>query len=160
MDKVTSGYKILYPNLCESNGYRFHLNKWKKCPEGADIYRDGFYFCTQAPFCMLLVNDTDKPVYTRVECRGQIRNQESGFPVCSEMRIVDILSRKEWERICTGKFFNPKYGLRYFKNGLLHRCDGPAVIKPDGTMLWYQNGIKNHETGSVIVHRDEDGEWH
>jgi hypothetical protein len=34
-----------------------------------------------------------------------------------------------------------KYGSqRWYKNDKLHREDGPAVIRPDGTQHWWLNG--------------------
>lgn len=35
----------------------------------------------------------------------------------------------------------------WFINGLLHREDGPAVIKSNGTIEWWINGEKFERTG-------------
>jgi hypothetical protein len=51
------------------------------------------------------------------------------------------------------------YPKKYFKNGVLHREDGPAKICSDGTEEWYLNGIRHREGGPAIVWRDGSREW-
>lgn len=58
---------------------------------------------------------------------------------------------------------NPKNGFevsenettRWFKDGLLHREDGPAVKTKDGAERWYQNGKLHREDGPAIVSEKE-----
>ena len=39
---------------------------------------------------------------------------------------------------------------RWYKNGLLHREDGPAVEFFNGTKFWYKNGDYHREDGPAI----------
>jgi hypothetical protein len=44
-------------------------------------------------------------------------------------------------------------------NGLLHREDGPAVIRPDGAKVWWQNGLRHREDGPAVIWPDGTQEW-
>lgn len=47
-------------------------------------------------------------------------------------------------------------GVRYFENGLLHRDNGPAWIKNDGTVEYYINGIQVDENYNPIIIEKEN----
>ena len=48
----------------------------------------------------------------------------------------------------------------WYKNGLLHREDGPAVVKADGTKEWYLNGKFHRVDGPAIERVNGDREWY
>lgn len=49
---------------------------------------------------------------------------------------------------------------RYYNSaGQLHRTDGPAVIRADGTKEWWQNDLRHREDGPAIVHTSGSMEW-
>jgi hypothetical protein len=48
----------------------------------------------------------------------------------------DLLHRDEGPAI-----IRPDGYMAWYLNGRLHRADGPAVISPGGTRYWYINGI-------------------
>ncbi|MEJ2031696.1 MAG: hypothetical protein P8Y63_01350 [Deltaproteobacteria bacterium] len=48
---------------------------------------------------------------------------------------------------------------RYYKQGLLHREDGPAVVHPDGTCLWFRHGVLCREDGPPVVFGNGAREW-
>lgn len=48
---------------------------------------------------------------------------------------------------------------KYYRNGKLHRDDGPAVIKPDGTQEWYKEGKLYREDGPFIVYTSDVANW-
>lgn len=47
----------------------------------------------------------------------------------------------------------------WYKNGLLHREDGPAIICNDGTQEWYIEGARHREDGAAIEYADGDKQW-
>lgn len=49
---------------------------------------------------------------------------------------------------------------KYWRNGLLHRDDGPAVIYPNGEMKWYQNGQLHREDGPACIFADGEVLWY
>ena len=53
-----------------------------------------------------------------------------------------------------------KYNTKaWFKNGEIHREDGPAV-ESDGSKWWYLNGERHRENGPAIEHDDGDKSWY
>lgn len=45
----------------------------------------------------------------------------------------------------------PDGTTRWFRNGVLHRDDGPAVVGIDGNEEWFQDGLRHRENGPAIV---------
>ena len=39
----------------------------------------------------------------------------------------------------------------WYKNGLLHRDDGPAVIYPDGRQEWWKEGSGHRDDGPAVI---------
>jgi hypothetical protein len=59
---------------------------------------------------------------------------------------------------------NGKYVIEgfiyWFKEGKLHREDGPAVIYPGGIKeCWYYNDIKHRVDGPAVITKDFEEEW-
>jgi hypothetical protein len=53
-------------------------------------------------------------------------------------------------------------GERYFvadSAGCYHRSDGPALIRPDGTVVWYQHGLVHRVGGPAIIYASGAKEW-
>jgi|SRR5690606_16973430 len=48
----------------------------------------------------------------------------------------------------------------WYKNGLLHREDGPAREYADGDKYWYLNGILHREYGPAIERLNYSKEWY
>jgi hypothetical protein len=55
-----------------------------------------------------------------------------------------------------------KYGNKIWKNeqGQLHRLDGPAVIRTDGTQEWYVNGKIHRIDGPAIIRKNGSQYWY
>lgn len=51
-------------------------------------------------------------------------------------------------------------GTRYwYRDGFLHRENGPAVEWPDGSCEWWRNGELHREQGPAIERADGSKEW-
>ncbi len=50
--------------------------------------------------------------------------------------------------------------IRYYKNGLLHREDGPAVEYANSTKYWHNNGKIHREDGPAIECVNGDKFWY
>ena len=48
----------------------------------------------------------------------------------------------------------------WYKNGLLHREDEPAILWYDGYFEWYKNGLRHREDGPAILWSDGYFEWY
>ena len=47
----------------------------------------------------------------------------------------------------------PVTGTRRYYNSKdqLHREDGPAIVRMDGSMAWYRNDLRHREVGPAVV---------
>jgi hypothetical protein len=48
----------------------------------------------------------------------------------------------------------------WYQNGKLHREDGPAVDQVDRCRMWYQNGRRHREDGPAVVYDYGTKEWY
>ena len=48
----------------------------------------------------------------------------------------------------------------WYLNDQLHREDGPAIERPNGTKYWYLNGKRHREDGPAIEYQDGDKIWY
>ena len=54
---------------------------------------------------------------------------------------------------------SPDGTREWFRNGLWHRDDGPAVEWPNGTKVWFYNGRRHRDDGPAVEHADGSTEW-
>ena len=53
-----------------------------------------------------------------------------------------------------------KFGHEYwYKNNELHREDGPACTRSDGSKYWFLNGKRHRLDGPAIINSDGKKEW-
>jgi len=53
-----------------------------------------------------------------------------------------------------------EYGtVRYYKDGVFHRTDGPAIECSNGTKAWYLNGKSHREDGPAFEWANGDKFW-
>ena len=57
-----------------------------------------------------------------------------------------------WELLHLRREVDEQGTTCWYKNGELHRLDGPAVIYADGTESWYKNGLLHREHGPAVIH--------
>ena len=55
---------------------------------------------------------------------------------------------------------DPDGSLMWYRNDRLHREDGAAIIHPDGEEHWYQNGKRHRIDGPAIIHHDGEQHWY
>jgi len=60
----------------------------------------------------------------------------------------------------TGCLINNDNDKAWFKNGLKHREDGPAIDCVIGNRWWYKNGKNHREDGPAIEFADGDKQWY
>lgn len=79
----------------------------------------------------------------------------SGFSASYVSNLEDI-----YGKICNITEFERPDGTRlWFKDGLLHRDGGPAQIDADGTEYWYQNGKLHRTDGPAFIIKDGYQGW-
>jgi|688.fasta_scaffold321332_2 hypothetical protein len=58
------------------------------------------------------------------------------------------------------KYDNSQGDQCWSKDGLLHREDGPAVIKADGSKFWYKRGMRHRLDGPAEEFSDGSRNWY
>jgi hypothetical protein len=63
---------------------------------------------------------------------------------------------------CDGELFKfeGQTSTHWYKNGKLHRIDGPAIEHKDGSKYWIQNGLSHREDGPALEYADGRKEWY
>ena len=53
-------------------------------------------------------------------------------------------------------------GAKIWRNaaGKVHRDDGPAMIYPDGSQMWYKNDLRHREDGPAVIRSDGYQAWY
>jgi hypothetical protein len=70
------------------------------------------------------------------------------------MPLVKIRS-KNWE----GCIVWSNGRKEWYRNGELHREDGPAIVFVDGSKEWWKNGQRHREDGPAVIRSDGIREW-
>ena len=70
---------------------------------------------------------------------------------------LDALAEELTLRVEIGKAGTIRY---YNENNELHRVNGPAVIRPDGDLCWYQNDELHRLDGPAVIWDDGTEFWH
>ena len=98
-------------------------------------------------------------------CEDQVALFEKVFPEGCEptneniQKAIDAGLNIDWARGAglvelNGVFKYPAGYVAYYKNGQLHRDDGPAVVWADGTAIFYKNGRLHRDDGPAVVCAD------
>jgi hypothetical protein len=58
-----------------------------------------------------------------------------------------------------GSVTTPDGSTIWYRNGIVHREDGPAIEGADGTREWYAEGIRHCETGPALISPDGERRW-
>ena len=58
-----------------------------------------------------------------------------------------------------GKNKLPNGDTHWYQNRVLHRLDGPAVVRDNGTKLWYVNNKVHRLDGPAVEHFNGKKEW-
>jgi len=77
---------------------------------------------------------------------------ECGLPALVEVRlegvtqekmtVVRVLTAEERRAAWTGVYVREDGIQLWFRNGQLHREEGPAAVWPNGTRRWFLNGVR------------------
>jgi hypothetical protein len=169
------GYKAFKPDFTGYGGYQFtvgntyyHTGTIKPC-------ESGFHFSYFPIDVLDFFGPTTR--YAIVEPSGNIDTTESYKSVCSQIYIVNEITKEELKSFQplyiqrvdgTQEWYNSDCKLHrggdqpaiiradgailYYNNGLIHRDnDNPAVTYASGTMMWYRNGLFHRENDQPAV---------
>lgn len=75
------------------------------------------------------------------------------------MKILSITDSKDIPKGFTGIAEYPNGDREWYKEGKLHREDGPAIEWANGEKEWYKEGKRHRTDGHAIECRDGTKEW-
>jgi len=67
------------------------------------------------------------------------------------MNLITVESQSEVPEGYCGCIKYISGNERWYKNGIPHRDNGPAVIFNDGCQYWYKNGKYHREDGPAVI---------
>jgi hypothetical protein len=70
-----------------------------------------------------------------------------------------FLNYNELHRLDGPALIKPDGTQVWYKNGKCHRVDGPAVESPGGSLAWYYNGLNHREDGAALEHNCGSRVW-
>jgi hypothetical protein len=59
-----------------------------------------------------------------------------------------------------GKYTESDGTQYWYKDGNLHREDGPAVINPNGYQAWFKDGERHREDGPAVIYPYGTRKWY
>jgi hypothetical protein len=69
--------------------------------------------------------------------------------------LIDYAESKK----ITGCLRLKREAFYWYKEGKLHRIDGPAIEYKNGTKFWYLKGLRHREDGPAVEYSDGRKEW-
>ena len=120
------GYKCFYSDMTGKNNFQYKLGETYKMPENEiELAKSGFHFCV-IPGDALTWRTFDSK-FAIIEANGKILHDEN-ISVCSEITIKRMITEDEIRHMSNGKFIGGDGTIKYYRNGNLHRDDGPAIL--------------------------------
>ena len=113
-------------------------------PETIELCRTGFHFC-QYPVDVFRFCGQDNHVYARIKATGLVLNDDYKC-VTNEITILEILTREQLMKLMPDFIERENGDREWYRNGKLHRENGPAVEFADGEKDWFLDGnwISHH----------------
>ena len=65
-----------------------------------------------------------------------------------------------WDLLHLTRTVDEQGTIRFYKNGELHRLNGPAIISANGTEYWFKNGKRHRDDGPAITYPSGNKYWY
>ncbi len=94
-------------------------------------------------------------VIVRMECDPESEVMPPDLPPCGvrcfrRVRVLEVVDQVTW----------PDGTRKWYREGLRHREDGPAVIWPDGQQEWWRKGKLHRDDGPAVIFADGGRQWY
>jgi hypothetical protein len=76
------------------------------------------------------------------------------------VKIIEVKERDDIPKDFTGIAEYLDGSKQWFKDGKLHRINGPAALDKGGTIFWYQNGKRHRINGPAVEWASESKSWY
>jgi hypothetical protein len=155
------GYKGFNKELQCIGGFQYEIGKTYVMPvEEVELGGSGFHFCRYPCDVFKYYDDIDD-LYAEVEVKinGTII-EDSYQSVTNQIKIVKFLDNTQLFSLMPNQITRKNGTQEWYKNGRLHRLNGPALEHSDGTQEWYKNGRLHRLNGPALEHSDGSQEWY
>ena len=107
----------------------------------------------------------DKEGYCYHNLLNELDNQRYIIDTINDyiFKMLDINEVNDiilWAYSFDFKFIINHKNKQWYKNGNLHRDNGPAYICPDGYEAWYKDGLRHREDGPAITESNGTEHWY
>lgn len=156
----TIGYKGFDKDLKGFSNFQYKVGETYELTSGQlQLCRNGFHFCPIKPIDVLKYYNDANSKYAIIEAQGAIIDQYAQA-VTDKIKIVEIILKDDLFKLTTGKY-DTLYGRQeWYREGVLHREDGPAIIYESGAQKWYKFGKCHREDGPALILSAGIQEWH
>lgn len=124
-----------------------------------EMCKSGFHFCLEPLSCLLYTNHLKARPLRLIRVEAQDQTISEGLKYCTNRLIVTgEIGGKERDEMLTGviKFDGCTF---HYREGELHRDDGPAVEENNGNTKWFRNGLQHRDDGPAILYPEYKEAW-
>jgi hypothetical protein len=152
------GYKGFKKDLT-CNNFQYEVGKtYRMNPHDIRLCSKGFHFCEYPNDVLTYYNGNDD-VYAQIRATGIIMSSYDQS-VTNEITILGLLTKAELQLAMSDYVLRKNGRHEWYRNGVLHRDDGPAILLRDGTKRWYQNGRLHRANGPAIEYPTGRKDWY
>ena len=156
------GYKIVTKENKGYNDFQYKVGETYTHDDEIKLCESGFHFGLNIPECLQYNYDNYDPKIHNVleiSATGTHDGIKGDKYVTNRIYIEKLLSEDEIYKLCTGKF-NLHDHVIYYKDGNIHRDDGPAIEDANGDKYWFVNGKRHRDDGPAIEDANGDKKWY
>jgi hypothetical protein len=151
------GYKAFNHDWTCLNNFQYEIGKIHEMNENEiQLCERGFHFC-RVPIDILSYYLKLNCKYAEIYADGKILESDNKC-VCSRIKIVKEITFEQVHELSSGAFIKSDR-IVYYLNGKVHRSDGPAIERSNGTKEWYLDGKVHRLDGPAIERANGTKEW-
>jgi hypothetical protein len=153
-----TGYK-LFKSDWKCLNFQYTVGETYEIPSNEEINMcvRGFHFCKNALNCLSYYGVLGGEHLAEIRAWDTITDSDKS--VCRKIEIIREIVGSEREKLLTGSIPGVLSKECWYRNGLIHRDDGPAIIYHNGGEVWYQNGQIHREEGPAYTDPQHGRFW-
>jgi len=158
------GYKAFKTGLIAYSGYVYEVGKIFEQTGKLKLCENGLHFCWKPLDVDNYYFPDTSTEYAIVKILGDVVN-DGNKSATNKMKILQLISRKQLLEISINTSNDPYTELygdqKWYHNNILHRTDGPAIIKANGDQHWYYNGVHHRcNDEPALITKNGDQYWY
>jgi hypothetical protein len=147
------GYKGFHSKLTGRNHFQYEVGKtYHMNADEIELCQSGFHFC-QFPLDVLKYYNRSGDKYAVVKSEGKIISDDCKS-VTNHITIVRLITRKQLKEMMPTHVIRPSGCQEWYKEGKLHRLEGPAIERVLGCQLWWVEGLLHRLDGRSGIQKE------